>query len=226
MDLGAFAFYVVAAITLAASLGVVVTRSVVYSALLLVAALMFTGLIYLMLLADFLALVQILIYGGTVSVLLLFALMLTRPQEKPLLNHRGWPAAALAAVVLFGVLIYQSVGTTWAPAGPASTGASPSSIANGARTTAPGPPGTASTTARTPASSGAATTGPRRVGPADLGNALFTTWGVPFEIASLVLLVALMGSLVIARGTPEPHDPTDVPEAPGALEAPQLTEAG
>ena len=94
MDLGAVAFYVVAAITLAASLGVVVTRSVVYSALLLVAALMFTGLIYLMLLADFLALVQILIYGGTVSVLLLFALMLTRPQERPILNHRGWPLAA------------------------------------------------------------------------------------------------------------------------------------
>ena len=56
MDLGGIAFYVVAVVTLAASLGVVTSRSVVYSALLLVAALMLTGLIYLFLLADFLAL--------------------------------------------------------------------------------------------------------------------------------------------------------------------------
>jgi hypothetical protein len=63
------------------------------------------------------------------------------------------------------------------------------------------------------------------VGPAALGNALFTTWGVPFEIASLVLLVALMGSLVIARGAAQPQDDTDVPEAPGALEVSQVREA-
>src|SRR6476660_5100057 len=141
MDLGAVAFYIVAAITLAASLGVVVTRSVVYSALLLVAALMFTGLIYLLLLADFLALVQILIYGGTVSVLLLFALMLTRPQEKPLLNHRGWPLAAAGAIVLFVVLVYQSLATSWAPP-TAPTSASPASIVSGSRTTTSGPAGT------------------------------------------------------------------------------------
>src|SRR5919199_3767004 len=101
MDAGAIAFYVVAVVTLAASLGVVVTRSVVYSALLLVLSLSLTGLIYLLLLADFLALVQILIYGGTVSVLLVFALMLTRPQERPVLNHRGWPLALVGAVLLF-----------------------------------------------------------------------------------------------------------------------------
>ena len=47
--------------------------------LLLILTLSLTGLVYLYLYADFLALVQILIYGGTVSVLLLFALMLTRP---------------------------------------------------------------------------------------------------------------------------------------------------
>lgn len=212
MDLGAISFYVVAAVTLAASLGVVVTRSVVYSALLLVAALMLTGLIYLLLLADFLAFVQILIYGGTVSVLLLFALMLTRPQEKPLLNHRGWPFAALGAIVLFVILFAQSVATPWAPAVTSST----------SRTTASS---SATTTARTSTTSSSTATGPVRVGPAGLGNALFTTWGVPFEIASLVLLVALMGSLVIARGSPTAQDDTDVPEAPGALEAPQLTEA-
>ena len=102
MDLGAILFYLVAAITLVGALGVVTTRNVVYGRLLLILALSLTGLVYLLLLADFLALVQILIYGGTVSVLLLFALMLTRPQDNVALNHRGWPLAVLGAVLLLG----------------------------------------------------------------------------------------------------------------------------
>src|SRR6476469_8108355 len=106
MDLGAAVFYLVAAVTILASLGVVTSRNVVYSALLLILALTMTGLVYLLLLADFLALVQILIYGGTVSVLLLFALMLTRPQEGMALNHKGWPLAALGALLLLGTLVY------------------------------------------------------------------------------------------------------------------------
>jgi NADH:ubiquinone oxidoreductase subunit 6 (subunit J) len=110
MDLGALSFYFVAAVSLVAALGVVLTRNVVYSALLLILALSLTGLIYLLLLADFLALVQILIYGGTVSVLLLFALMLTRPQDGLALNHKGWPLAAL------GALVYGAVASDWSAA--------------------------------------------------------------------------------------------------------------
>jgi NADH-quinone oxidoreductase subunit J len=166
MDLGAIVFYLVAAATVAAALGVVVTRSIVYSALLLVLALALTGLVYLLLLADFLALVQILIYGGTVSVLLLFALMLTRPQERPILTHRGWQRAAVAAVVVTVALVYQAAATEWSPAGAATRNA-----------------------------------GPVRVGPVELGTELFSTWAVPFEIASVVLLVALVGSLVVARAS-------------------------
>jgi len=33
-----------------------------------------------------------------------------------------------------------------------------------------------------------------------IGNDLFTTWAVPFEVASLVLMVALLGAIVLARG--------------------------
>ncbi|MBI3971869.1 MAG: NADH-quinone oxidoreductase subunit J [Chloroflexi bacterium] len=177
MELGAILFYVVASATVVSALGVVVTRSVVYSALLLVLSLMLTGLVYLLLLADFLALVQILIYGGTVSVLLLFALMLTRPEQKPVLTHKGWPLAALGAVVVLVLLIYQAVSTDWART------ATAVSAAAGAR-------------------AGAVAS---RIGPGELGAALFTTWAVPFEIASLVLLVALMGALVIARASEEPR---------------------
>ena len=34
----------------------------------------------------------------------------------------------------------------------------------------------------------------------DIGTALFTTWAVPFEVASLLLMVALLGAVVLARG--------------------------
>lgn len=191
MDLGALVFYVVAAVTIVAALGVVTTRSVVYSALLLILALMMTGLVYLMLLSDFLALVQILIYGGTVSVLLLFALMLTRPQDRPIMNHPGWPAAAVGALVLLGVLVYQAAATPWQPVQVTSGAAAPASASSTAATAAAG-------------LSLAGSAGPVRVSPRDLGVALFTTWAVPFEIASLVLLVALVGALLIARSSNEP----------------------
>jgi NADH-quinone oxidoreductase subunit J len=172
MDLGALAFYFVAAASLVAALGVVMTRNVVYSALLLILALSLSGLIYLLLLADFLALVQILIYGGTVSVLLLFALMLTRPQDGIALNHRGWPLALLGALLILGALIYGAVASDWSAA-----------------------------TAVTGATAGAA---PVRISMEELGTALFSTWAVPFEIASVVLLVALLGALQIARSSGSP----------------------
>jgi NADH:ubiquinone oxidoreductase subunit 6 (subunit J) len=167
MELGAIAFYVVAAATLVASIGVVTSRNVVYSALLLILTLSLSGLIYLLLLADFLALVQILIYGGTVSVLLLFALMLTRPQDGVALNHRGWPLAALGGLLLLVPLVYGALATDWSAATTV-TGAGPNVV-------------------------------PVRIGLEQLGTALFSTWAVPFEIASLVLLVALLGALQVAR---------------------------
>ena len=176
MDLGAVAFYVVATATIVASLGVVLTRSVVYSALLLIASLALTGFVYLLLLSDFLALVQILVYGGTVSILLLFALMLTRPRETQIMNHRGWPLAALGSVVTLVALVVGVTWTDWAALTPRMT------------------------TATTTASRVTAET-VRRIGPEELGTSLFTIWAVPFEIASVVLLVALIGSLLVARAT-------------------------
>ena len=207
MELGALAFYAVAAATIIAALGVVTSRSVVYSALLLILALSLTGLVYLLLLSDFLALVQILIYGGTVSILLVFALMLTRPQERPVQVHRGWPVAALAAVLFFAVLVYQAVGTDWATAARTVAQTSATPIAAGTRSTT-----SATSTARSSANSASTARslathpaeGQVRISPGDLGMALFTTWAVPFEIASLVLLVALMGALLIARASDEP----------------------
>ena len=155
-------FYLLAATTIIAALGVVISRNVVYSALLLVLTLSLTGLVYLFLYSDFLALVQILIYGGTVSVLLLFALMLTRPEQSRVRTHAHWPLGVVAGLVVFGVLAYQALATDWLQG-------------------------------KTPVL--------QRAGPVELGEQLFGPWAVPFEIASMVLLVALLGALIIARRT-------------------------
>ena len=153
-------FDLMAAIVILGALGVVLARSTVYAALFLIASLMGVAGIYVLLSTEFLALVQVLIYGGAVTVLLLFALMLTkvrdlreRAPEPPQLA--GAVAASLALLAGFMTMVYK---TTW----------------------------------------------PRNVGQItpisfnQIGTALFNRWAVPFEIASGVLLVALVGAIVIA----------------------------
>ena len=151
-------FVVLAASTLLGGLGVVLTRNVVHAALFLLMSLVSVAGIYLILFTEFLALVQILIYGGAIIIVLVFAIMLTRTSEYPhISDNRQWPLAAIAALALGAVL----AAAFW---------------------TSP-PTGTA---AQSPAFS-------------ELANSLFTRWAVPFEVASLVLLVALIGAIIIAR---------------------------
>ena len=139
-------------------MGVVVTRNVVHAALFLLLSLIAVAGVYLILFAEFLALVQVLIYGGAIIIVLLFGIMLTRTAEYPRISdNRQWPLAALAALVVAGVLSTAFVVRS----------------ASGTR-------------AQSPAFG-------------ELSNSLFTKWAVPFEVVSLVLLVALIGTIIIAR---------------------------
>jgi NADH-quinone oxidoreductase subunit J len=100
-------FLIVAAITLVAAVLVVSSRSLVHSALWLVAALFGVGVLYVLLEAGFFALAQILIYIGAIAILFIFAVMLTRkimedtgPQQNP-----NWWLAVIVALVLFAGLV-------------------------------------------------------------------------------------------------------------------------
>ncbi|MBI4200325.1 MAG: NADH-quinone oxidoreductase subunit J [Chloroflexi bacterium] len=154
-----FLFYAASALTLGGGMGVVATRNVVYAALSLLASLMGVAGIYLVLFAEFLALVQVLIYGGAIVIVVLFALMLTRLRELggPM-EHRQWPLALVGALGLFAVLA-AAIARTGVPQGL------------------------------------------ERMGPpvAKVGASLFSQWAVPFEAASVLLLVALIGAIVLAR---------------------------
>ena len=80
-------FYLLGAVTVLSSLGVVLTRNVVHAAFMLLVALLAVAGIFLVAVAEFLALAQILIYGGAVTVVVLFAIMLTRTDDQPRADH-------------------------------------------------------------------------------------------------------------------------------------------
>jgi NADH-quinone oxidoreductase subunit J len=102
------AFWIIALAMAAASIGVVRSRNVVHAALFLVVVLAGAAALYILLVAEFVAWVQVLIYIGAVVILFLFGIMLTRApmggEAGQLDNDQRWGAAVVALFVL-GVLI-------------------------------------------------------------------------------------------------------------------------
>ena len=142
------------------AIGVVMTRNIVYAAFALLVSLMGVAGLFLLAFAEFLALVQVLVYGGAIVIVILFALMFTRIRDfQHLADNPQWPIAAVAAVAIFGLLAASVLLTA------------------------------------------VRTTERQGISLESLGNTLFTQWAVPIEIASLVLLVALIGAVVLVRSS-------------------------
>lgn len=107
-------FYLAAAVILAGALGAVLLPNVVHAALALTATLLGVAGVYLLLLTEFLALVQVLVYGGGVIILLLFGLMLTNAYDDPIVTDGSQkPFAIGIAAILAGVLIASVVDAQW-----------------------------------------------------------------------------------------------------------------
>ena len=85
---------------------VVTTRNLVRAALWLISALFMTGVVFVLLDAGFLAVVQIVVYIGAIAILFIFAVMLTRKvmQDTGPQSNSNWWLAGLVSVVLFGLL--------------------------------------------------------------------------------------------------------------------------
>ncbi|MBC7341765.1 MAG: NADH-quinone oxidoreductase subunit J [Clostridia bacterium] len=109
-------FWLLAIVTLAAALGVVTQRNIVYSAYWLILSFVAVAVLYMALEADLLAVIQILIYAGAVSILIVFAIMLTRRGD--LRNSNPFNKYKLTGMVItaafFGVLALALVKTPWA----------------------------------------------------------------------------------------------------------------
>jgi NADH-quinone oxidoreductase subunit J len=165
---------VLAAVLVGSALAVVFLRNIVHAALFLVAVFGAAAGIYVLLNAEFIAIVQILIYAGAVAVLVLFAIMLTQHSMSGTSNPFSgqWWLAGLICILLGGGIIYA-------------VGNSPMVI------------GSAGAVVPLAGSAGAGGTVVR------LGQLLYSpftySYVLPFEIASVVLLVAIIGAIMIGR---------------------------
>jgi NADH-quinone oxidoreductase subunit J len=107
------AFWILAIITICAALAVVFLRDVFRAALSLILLFLTIAGIYITLHADFLAVVQILVYVGAISILVIVGIMLTRDVQQGNPSGKLGIPALIVGVLLAGVLIYSIVNTVW-----------------------------------------------------------------------------------------------------------------
>ena len=109
-------FWLLAIVAVGAALTVVVLKDVFRSALSLVLSLVAVAGVYITLSADFLAGVQILVYVGAISILLIIGIMLTREVQQGAPANKLRIPAFLVAVVFFGVMCFVFLQTPWVQA--------------------------------------------------------------------------------------------------------------
>lgn len=106
-------FIVVAAVMLWSAISVVTVRNVVHAALYLVLTLGSTAILYVILVAEFIAWVQVLVYVGAIVVLFLFGIMLTHApigKSQELTNKKMMPYGIAGAAIFGGVMLYVIAG--------------------------------------------------------------------------------------------------------------------
>ncbi len=184
-------FVVLALMTLGGAVGVVVARTVFVGALWLILSFIGVAGMYVLLDAGFLAAIQILIYVGAISVLILFAVMLTHNAmtdgERP---NNQWAMGLLLAMILFGLLGVIGYAADWPLAAGAVAGAGGVAITAEQAASLPA-------AVRTEADGAVTYAIPDQV--TMIGRAFMTEHLLAFEVISLILLIALVGAIVIAR---------------------------
>ncbi len=163
MNVSQVVFIILSAIALIGALGVVTSRNLFRCALFLVLSFVGVAGLYILLEAEFLAMVQILVYVGAISILIIFAIMLSRRMMSSEFraSNEQWVWALVGAIALFAILAFILLQVSW-PIAPAEV---PEDMIS------------------------------------QLGQALVSPdrYLLVFEVASVLLLVALVGAVIIAR---------------------------
>jgi len=165
----AIAFYTLSAFILGFAVLVVSTKDTVHSVLFLVLDFLFVAALYVLLGAPFLAAIQVLVYAGGIVVLYLFVVMLVNLKRPPEAHQDPHRRTKLGFGLAVAVLLELGAIATY---GMTRTG-SPLVV-----------PGT---------------NGPLPGNTEQVGWLLYTSYLIPFEIASMLLLVAMIGAIVLAK---------------------------
>ena len=186
-------FWLLTVMAVGGALGVVLVPDLFRAALLLIVVFMAVAGFFILLSAEFLAVVQVLIYVGAIAILIIFAVMLTRDVQRGNLPNRLQIPAAVFAALLLVALVTVAVDTKWDFL-PADQQARAELVQTSAVTTL---------TAEDLAEAGV--TNPEEqaeVQESGLADLLISDYVLPFEAVSVLLLAALIGALVLVRPDP------------------------
>ena len=157
-------FFIFAILAIAAAWGVVTSKNIVHSALYLALSFAGVAVLYVLMNADYLAGVQLLVYTGAISIMVVFAVMLTLRgdirESNPENRVWGWGAIVssllfiMLALVIFTNADWRILPTPWTSGGSA----------------------------------------------ADISLLLLTKFMIPFEAAAVLITIALVGAVILAKG--------------------------
>jgi NADH-quinone oxidoreductase subunit J len=162
------AFYTLAALILGFAILVITARNTVHSVLFLVVNFLFVAALYALLGAQFLAVIQVIVYAGGIVVLYLFVVMLVNLKRPPEVHQDPHRRSRLALVLACALLAEICAIAVWGYVRP-DVPVSPVSAATAAQNVE------------------------------QVGWLLYTHYLVPFEVASILLLVAMVGAIILAR---------------------------
>ena len=164
----AIAFYVISAFILGFAVMVVSTKNTVHSVLFLVLNFLFVAALYALLGAEFLAVIQVLVYAGGIVVLYLFVVMLVNLKRPPEAHQDPHRRTRLGFGLGIAILLELAAISGYASSQPAVPVAPAASLPVSGNTE-------------------------------QVGWLLYTSYLIPFEIASILLLVAMIGAIILAK---------------------------
>ena len=166
----AIAFYFIAACILGFAVLVISTKDTVHSVLFLVLDFLFVAALYVLLHAEFLAVIQILVYAGGIVVLYLFVVMLVNLKRPPEAHSDPHRQTRLGFGMAAAVIVELGAVALYSMGKPV-----------------------------VPLASAATAAIPVSGNTEQVGWLLYTSYLIPFEIASMLLLVAMIGAIVLAK---------------------------
>ncbi len=164
-------FLILAAIAVAAALGMLFSKKAVYSALFLILNFATVAVFYLMLGAPFIALAQVTVYAGAIMVLFLFVIMLLGVEQLRIAKTISWQQPL--AILLGLILMVETVYIIFVRSAPLPDVTLPE-VSYGS--------------------------------PAAIGDLLFNKYLLPFEVTSVLLLVAMIGAIVLTKNEKKKED--------------------